>query len=371
MLGLLDPHRAADSAARAFTDIRVITALLHMSWPVGRELVDPGLAAAVEQHVGDLSASARGTILDQQPGSVLAAAGLLTAALAVLDSPDAADVIARHSRSGRSCSPSESPWARVVDRHYPACSPAVQEAAEQATRVFRRLPGTHGPKAPARAGGYRPEHIPAILEQRWYDEHLARLGYPEPVRIRRAGAILLVQWAAGESFDDAARYLSVGGAQEALAGRPSRWLRRNGSDDLTAALRGIASQLDHTPGLVDYHRRRQAMRGWHLDPGAWRDLTDRMPPPAPGRAPIMDDRKRQAASALIWARVTGSTPRFAPRPIEAMQPEPVRNAWARDRAGHWLRIISSRSGTRLAALHALLTRHADQLARDIDSGTAT
>ena len=240
--------------------------------------------------------------------------GLLTAAIAVLDSPDLADTVARHVRADSPGSPSKSPWARVLARHHSACSPELREAAEPATRAYRRLAGPHSPKAPARIGGYRPEHIPALLQQNWYDEHLTGLGYRVHTSMRRAGAVLLVQWASGGSMGDAAGYLGIrhGRPQHSFAQDLARWLREHGSGDFTAALRGLAAQLDATPGLVNYQRRRQAMQEWCLDPDTWQQLTDRLPPVPGPVQPILDDRKRQEASAFTWAHVTQGEPRFPP-----------------------------------------------------------
>jgi TniQ len=369
LLAQLGQQHPAGDAARAFTDLRVITALLCLSWPLGQDLVDPRLAAAAGEHVRQLSIGSR-RALDRQPGSALATAGLLTAAIAVLDSPDLAGTVARHVQARKPPgSPSKSSWARVLDRHHSACSPALREAAEPATRAYRRSTGPHSPKAPARVGGYRPEHIPALLEQHWYDEHLACLGYRAPVNMRRAGSVLLVQWASGGSMGDAAGYLGIRlrAAQHSFAPDLARWLRENGSGDFTAAMRSLAAQLDAAPGLVNYQRRRQAMQEWSLDPGTWRDLTGQLPlVPGPVQ-PVLDDRKRQEASAFTWACVTQGEPRFAPRPIEAMQPEQVRRVWIARRASVWWQLTRPDPLNHYAALRKLLIKHARHLASRIDS----
>jgi hypothetical protein len=112
-------------------------------------------------------------------------------------------------------------------------------------------------------------------------------------------------------------------------------LREHGTDDFTAALRGLAAQLDSAPGLTNYQHRRQAMREWCLDPGTWQQLATRLTPvPGPVK-PILDDRKTQEASAFTWAYVTQGEPRFAPHPIQASQPEPVQRDWAKNRSSTW------------------------------------
>ena len=246
----------------------------------------------------------------------------------------------------------------------------MSEAAEPATRSYRRTAGPHSPKAPARAGTYRPEHVPALLEQRWHDEHFASLGYRGATTMRRAGSVLLVQWAAGGSLRDAARYLGIrtGPSQHSFGPELARWLRDHGTKDFLAALLRLAAQLDDTSGLVNYQNRRQAMQGWCLDQGTWQELTSRLPPVPGPVQPVLDDRKRQEASAFTWGCVTQGEPRFAPRPIEAAQPEPVRRDWAVHRANTWGKLARPGRIVHYSELRKLLIDHGSLLASRIDRG---
>ena len=371
ILDRLSQQYPAGDAACAFTDLRMITALLCLSWPLGQDLMDPSLAAAVSEHVRGLGFLSR-RALDKQPGGVIAAAGLLTAAAAILDSPDLAGTVARHVQASERGRFSKSSWARVLDRHRSSCSPALTEAAEPATRAYRRASGPHSPKAPPRISVYRPEHIPALLEQRWHDQHLAQLGYRVQTSMRRAGAVMLVQWAAGGSLGDAADYLGIRHrkAQHSFAPDLARWLRDHGTKDFIAALAGLATQLDDTPGLVNYRNRRHVMQEWCLDPENWHELTSRLPPVPGPVQPVLDDRKRQEASAFVWAHVTQGEPRFAPRPIEAAQPEPVRGDWAAHRANTWHKLARPGRFVHYIELRKLLIEHGDRLANDIDNSSA-
>jgi len=128
LLTLLSPKRPAVEAARAFTDLRVIAALICLSWPLARDLIDPALAGAVSRHVG-LLATGYSQPLDRQPGSVLAAAGLLSAAARIMNSPDLPATVARHVQAGQPGRAGSSPWTRVLARHRSACSQALREAA--------------------------------------------------------------------------------------------------------------------------------------------------------------------------------------------------------------------------------------------------
>lgn len=368
LLDLLSLPHPAEDASRIFTDLRLIAALLCMSWPLGRGLMSPRLAAEVDEHVTRQTSGVRPKALDKQPASLLATAGLMTAAVTILDSPDLAGTVAWHAEARKPGRPSRSAWAALVERHYSASSPAMRDAAGPTTRVYRKTAGPHGHKAPSRAGAYRPEHIPALLEQQWYDEYLASLGYQGTTTMRRAGSVLLVQWAHGRSLGDAARYLgiSTGRSQHSFGPDLARWLRDHGSQDFTAALRSLAVQLDGTADLVNYRHRRQAMQAWCLNPETWQEITSRLPPVPGPVQPVLDDRKRQEASAFIWAHVTQGEPRFAPRPIEASQPGPVRKDWGSRRANLWHKLARPGRIVHYAELRKLLIQQGDRLAKDID-----
>ena len=369
LLDMLSPRRPAGDA-RYFTDLRVITTLLCASWPLARDLVNSFMTGAAGEHAHRLGDALRrpGT----PPADPAAAAGLLTAATAVRDSDDLQGALARHLQAAWPGRPSRSPWAQLLDRHRSSCSEELLQAAEPVIRAFRRTGRhPHGTKAPARTGGYRPEHIPALLEQRWYQQHLAPLGCEAAISMRRAGSVLLVQRAAGGSMGDAASFLGIRLTrhQYSPAPRLSRWLRQHGSADFTAALRDLARELDAIPGLIDYRHRRQALQGWCLAPGTWRDITGRLPP-APGPVqPTLGDRKRQEASAFVWAHITQGELRFAPRPIEAGQPEPVRRTWIDRRGATWFQLIRPDPLSHYAGLRKLLIQHAEHLADKIDART--
>ena len=314
------PHRAILSGGG---HLRVVTALLCTTWPSGRDMIDPDARGTVDEHVRALSAGSR-QAFDRPPREPAATAALLTAASTLLDAPDLGVVLAQHTRATREGRPSRTPWTQVFDRHESSCSENLRQAAAPVTRAYRRT-GLRGTKAPVRADGYRPEHIPAFLEQHWYQTHLAPLQLGSRTKsLRRLGAVLLVQWTAGGAMGDAADFLGINpaGGQYAATTATCQWLSNQAPDRFTKALRNIAEDLDPASGLINYRRRREALRNWSLTPGTWHEIITSLPPvPGPVR-PSLDDRKRQEASAFIWARITGGEPLFAPRPIEAGEARP-------------------------------------------------
>src|SRR6266536_3850233 len=171
------------------------------------------------------------------------------------------------------------------------------------------------------------------------------------------------------SLGDAARYLGIrtGRSQHSFGPELARWLRDHGSKDFIDALLSLAAQLDDAPGLVNYQNRRQAMQGWCLDPGTWQELTSHLPPVPGPVQPVLDDRKRQEASAFVWAHVTQGEPRFAPRPIETSQPDPVRKDWTGRRGNLWHKLTLPGRFVHYIELRKLLVEYGDRLATDIDN----
>jgi hypothetical protein len=370
LLDLLATERTANDAVQAFTDLRVITALLHASWPLGRDLIDPAFTSAVTEHIHQLSTdSGRGRpALDMPPKNVLATAAVLTAATDLLRNPDLPNILALHLQASWSGPSSKAPWAGVLERHQAACSPALLQAAEPSIRAYRRLGGPHGAKAPARSGGYRPEHIPAFLETVWYQQHLAPLECRSSTSLRRTAAVLLVQWVTGGPKREAANFLGINpsGNHHTPSQGFAQWLKEHSADRFIAALQDLALHLDATAVLIDYHHRRQALQNWSLDLDTWHEIINRLPPVPGPIQPRLDDRKRQEASAIVWAHITQGEPRYAPRPIEAEQPEHIRREWHRHRGPTWSKFTHPNPMKHYAAFHQLLLDHADVLARKID-----
>lgn len=304
LLAALGPQHPAEASGQFFTDLRVITALLCASWPASQELLDPAMARPVAGHVSQLRTRTSRN-LSPAPEDPIAAGALLTAAIEVRGSGDLHAVLGRYHEAAWAGPPSRSPWARIVDRHANSCSPALRDAAEPLVRGYRLQSGPHSPRAPARNDGYLPEHIPAFLEDAWFERHLAQLGCKSRLCrvLRRTAAVTLVQWSAGGSLGDAAAYLGIrpNSGQFSATGDLNQWLDNNRvRSRFTAALNDLAAALGAAHGLVDYRHRRDALRARSLDPGTWAEIVSQLPPVSGPVQPTFDDRKRQEASAFVW-----------------------------------------------------------------------
>jgi hypothetical protein len=128
-------------------------------------------------------------------------------------------------------------------------------------------------------------------------------------------------------------------------------------------------QLAATPDLIDYDRRRAALRGdWCIDTETWRWIADQLPPPEwiHGRQPQLGDRKRQSASIYVWARVTGTEHVFAPHPLRDQQPAEQQGAWRISDYAFWARFQKPCTRPHDIALRTLLDDYASRLATHID-----
>ncbi|MFJ1973600.1 hypothetical protein ACIO93_33610 [Streptomyces sp. NPDC087903] len=214
---------------------------------------------------------------------------------------------------------------------------------------------------------YRPEYIPAHLENGWHERHLSRITGMQPKLLRRVAAVRLVQWVIGGSMGDSAAYL----------GLPSRGAKfSTGATTSYAdpflfhkALESIADEVSSMSSPVDYRRRREALHGWALDQDAWENIIKELAPtPSYWHPPALDDRKRQEASAFVWVQVTRGEHVFSPRPIEAVQTAVVQQKWALRRNTTWCQLTRSDADRHYGDLRKVLTEYATQLAWSIDKG---
>jgi TniQ len=340
--------------ARYFTDLRVLTLLVNLSWPACRHMApSPTLAEAIDRHIDQQhhsiaamkarSATSRpGRLCDTPPADAAAGAGLIAIADQILKLADP-DEVREHLRPLLPASTRQarrSSWGNLVFRSSTDWSDGLREACQPLLQSFTRVDGRpHARREaslrPARLG---PEHIPAFLPNDWYERRFRHLQGVNPKIARRTVAVRLVQMLAGGSMGQAAQFLGINptGKQYTSSEHVHRWARNQPDPrGFEAALRALAAELDASPHRVDYRQRRTALQDWCLDPTAWQELTTRLPPTPGPVQPELGDRKRQIASIYVWVRLTRGEHLFAPRPIEAQQPPHIQRAWMLRRNTIW------------------------------------
>ncbi|MEU1440839.1 TniQ family protein [Streptomyces mirabilis] len=371
---LKSPTRAME-ASEYFTDLRLATALISTTWPHSRDLLDAKTAERIDSNSPKLHDDSGGRrnqqVRDTPPRDPVVCGALLMAADRLLSRDDLPDLLSEIMRAAFGSPSSRTPWAVLYDKHKNDCSERLRQVAEPATRAFPRVNGRRGTHAPLRTG-YQAEHIPAFLEPDWYQRYLASCAGSESKAVRRAGAVRLVQWATGGTYDDAAEFLGITPIQtRLLPGHKTRRSVRTGCNplELDRALRSLASELQSPrEPPVDYRRRRQALHEWVLSTDAWKGLVRELPPDLIQFRALTNDRKRQDASVFIWTLVTRGEHLFAPRPLEAAQPTEIRRQWAARRNTAWFQYSRPDPLPHYADLRHVLAKYAQQLARDIDSG---
>ncbi len=146
------------------------------------------------------------------------------------------------------------------------------------------------------------------------------------------------------------------------------WARnRTDPGEFETALRQLADELGSASHLIDYQRRREALRYWCVEPATWRQLINRV-----GRSPVGQmgggDHKRQAASIFVWARVTQGEYLLAPRPILDQLPRDVHKAWQPTLSHSYRALLAEQGGPAVWRLRVMLDEYADTLAASIDRG---
>ncbi len=397
LLGLLAPGGPPETSsvgqpttvAQYFLDLRLLVGLLCASWPEGRqaaeswirvEAIDGHLQRQRQQAADRLQQgrklSHRLVVGDRPPvesaacGSLLALADQLLALDDPVDTQQRLDpLLARAS--------THSPWVRHLLHVEANCSPGLRTAIGPHVRTLRDTIGPHaasssGRSRPAPDHAFGPQHIPQYLPADWYDRHFNDLTGINPRHLRRFASITLMQMAAGRSRPAAARQLGLPpGRASATSYRVQRWARDSAnSTRLRAALEALAGELDATSDLIDYRQRRHALTAWSIPTDNWHQLIADVKQRQRGRASTRtdwSDRKRLAASVLVWARITQGEYRLAPLLADAWPPRRRRElARGTQHVSSWGR--TGRPEHHYVALLAALDTYADQLAVRIDAG---
>lgn len=133
--------------------------------------------------------------------------------------------------------------------------------------------------------------------------------------LRRNAATHLVRRARGGSLLEAAQFLGIKAGEHGVGfgTKLGKWARaQDNLHSFDIALDAIAADLEASP-RIDYQHRRQCPADWTLPPAIWNHMVAQLQQ-QPGNRAIIDDWKRLAVSAYIWARASGSTTADSPAP---------------------------------------------------------
>lgn len=396
ILGLLLPNGAAQTTSaglpttpdRYFTDLQALTLLICSTWPAARGFSPTETAArAIDQHIDSLHTRAAERqsrmparpariTFDAPPPDAAASAGLAHIADRVLVS-GGPDTVREHLRDLLPTSTREAsrtPWGLRVSRATSPCSEGLTTAYAPLLRAFTKAGGQpqarREPTIQPRRWG--PQHIPAFLPKDWYDRHFTPIVGVNPLFLRRTAVLRLVQMVAAGFLGIAASPAAQQGRIYSGAGHVhSTAKKQHDPHSFETALANLVTDLDDLATvLIDYQRRRKALRTWAIDEDSWQNLVCRLPPiPGPQR-PELGDRKRQIASIYVWVQITSGEHHFAPRPIEDAQPAQVQQEWQNRRNTIWHLMQSDRRRPHYVDLKTELNTVATALARTIDTQPA-
>jgi hypothetical protein len=387
---LLDPSTPDDAVScglpaagrQYFIDLRLITHLIRASWPRTQDLLTvPGASSAAisqdhchgQQQHGDHTGIGR-TIYDVPPPDAKSCAALLTTADRLLQcqQPRLLTEQLRHMLGYDPRSPARATWTRHILVGKPDCSPGLRQALAPIVQTYTPLPAGRRRRAlttPIRTTRYKPEHVAEFLQDDWYQRYFAHMDGIATLHLRRAAAIHLCQIAAGGSIANAAELLGI----PVLSARQSikvlhSWTRtRTDPREFETALRTLADELDSTPHLINYQRRREALSCWCIDPISWRHLLNRLGHNHTSRMEL-GDRKRQTASIMVWARVTQGEHLLAPHPLRDQLPAEAQNASRISTNRTFTSYRAGRVGRVWLRFKGTLDDYADTLAERIDRG---
>jgi hypothetical protein len=317
---------AAQAAARDLTgDLITLAALIKLAWPVTGEQVVPGeLRGAVEEHVdrtrrtalhmrGGSPARTALWLMQRPPGDPATCAGLLLAAadlrglgpggLLEAITPMTAHLTG-HARFD----------LRVL-RARAACSATVHTALSVRRGGFYAARTKPARPETAHSRRLAPCHVPQFLPADLCARHLAHLRGISPKLLRRAASFKLFELAGGGTWIDAAGFF---GTPLTNACSTLVYVRRWAKQYLGVfenAVESVATELEGSPVLIDYHARRRELAGWTIPLSDWDALAAaRMDAQARrgGARATYDDRMRRASSVVVWADVTQGEHIFAP-----------------------------------------------------------
>ncbi|MFD4242972.1 TniQ family protein [Streptomyces sp. NPDC058525] len=385
ILSLLDPAQPAEHAYTAFADLQFIAAVVSATWPAASTITaEPGLVAHLDEHIErerkrdprTLTHIDRSNRWATIPDSPSATAALLDISSRLLGLPGNGLSHALTALLERALPPSTPGWGKTwsilrtdastnlkaqVRDALPAHFPG--QAAAASTRR-RSLP----PLIPlfARDCSYQPEHIPQWLPDEWFtamDVAPSALSMAQSHIFRRFAALQMIKNVTDMTTEQAAHYLGI---PDTWHQGPRRLRRLQPPEshrhriNLGTAFERLTEQVSRLAKPVDYRSRRLHFAAWTLPPADCEAIVQQIKEPLPKTRFRLDTRLHDAASAFIWAYLTGNEFSLAPSPrnpravIDTSRNSPVLSA---------VRMIRSPGAAKTGyqLLQSLLTEHAEMV----------
>jgi hypothetical protein len=346
--------------ARQLQDLRTVSCLITMTWPLARPLLpaEPVLAAAFDRHATcqreDIDRRRRQglrvhalTLYDTPPLDAAACAGLLLAADALLR-PE----------------PARREIGELIAAAYPSsalrtflggtrefCSPGLREIVE-AEMSRLRPPDQRGeasrlrkkPVAPKLArdgwtsyhlkqghlvvgpeGNWRFDHrhVPQRLPDEWAALHFSDVRGIQHRHLHLTAAIRLAQLSGGGSHSTAGEKLGIPRGTVTSAVQHVRAWTRDPANSLrfATAVREFAERLNAIARPTDYALRRSQLRSWIIPPGDWNPVAEQIAAVTGLSQPdAASQRRRRLFSVLAWAAATSGDPLLAPLVLAEPRP---------------------------------------------------
>ncbi|MFJ2779419.1 TniQ family protein [Kitasatospora sp. NPDC087315] len=379
----------ASEAVEYFTLLGLVHELLVLTWPMGRALIgQPELAAAADRHVDNVHkqitalASNKSrhpvhSLMRKPPADPWSCAAFLTAADSFIADADLG-ALRERIKPFTDAAAATDPRAWYYLRTDARWPDALRESHVQTVGGFRvpARPGKRRP-LPTRVCRYQAANVPQRLFEDWR-QHLPDADAVAEKHLHRAMALKLVELASGDAWSRAAEFLGIPRKRAEHAVLHVRgWMTSHGRHRaFDAAAEKIAQSLDATDTLIDYAKRRHALKDWDMPMDHWQLFTDELRQrtrSGRGHWHKIDESKRVIVSAHIWTLVTHGELSFAPlvladKKAHAGQP---RTARLLRNAGE-LHYPLKRNPTAYATIRGLSLDYVSGLAKHIDHrGSAT
>ncbi len=369
--------------ARYFVDLRILTCVIVASWPAGRDLSHTSASERlIDRHVWrrhrEIEAIRRSGrtvreigLYDRPPLESATCGHLLALAHQITAVPDS-ELAGRLLQPLLEAAPLVHPWAQqFLAGGY--CSEGLRAAVQVA--LVKRTDIKPALEPAPRRVRFGPQHIAQHLLPEQVTEHLADFSDIPERLLRRAAAAKLAQFCLGGPAAVAAEQLGTPllASRYALGTVDGQLRTRRRRAAFDAAIDALAHDLDTTPGLTDFGRRRDVLKAWSLSVEDWQDLIDGLPEQPMGgyvrSHTHWGEGKRLLASTWIWTSITQGDHIYAPavRPVLAgRRPGGKLGRYVHQR---WRFMDTSHDG-HYEALRERLNPYATRLAARIDTGLA-